>query len=435
MCDTFVALGNSTQDGSVLFAKNSDRQPNEPHVMIRVPRRRYGRNSMLKTTYITIPQVEETYEVMFLKPSWIWGCEMGCNEFGLNIGNEAVFTKEKYGPPALLGMDMARIALERCRNTEEAVDLIVDLLKTYGQGGNCGFEKPFTYHNSFLIADQDSAWVLETAGQYWAAKRVADIYCISNCPTIGADFDKCHPALVKHAIAKGWCRNEKEFSFRDCYTNHLITNFSGANERLASCRSILEKEKGRITIDTMKRALRAHAPRIEGKQFRKSSLKSVCMHGGGLIGDHTTGSYIASLGKRLCTYWVTGASTPCISVFKPVWLVENAPIFLEGEETAAVEYWKLRERFHRLVMTGRIDLGWFLGERDRLEERFSLLVEGINPEKTSAEELAGISKTAFTEETVLINEAIGRAKRELQKLKPMGNWYFNRYWSKQNRNL
>ena len=30
MCDTMVALGNSTKDGVTLFAKNSDRQPNEP---------------------------------------------------------------------------------------------------------------------------------------------------------------------------------------------------------------------------------------------------------------------------------------------------------------------------------------------------------------------------------------------------------------------
>ncbi len=55
MCDTIVALGNSTQDGSVLFAKNSDRQPNEPHLMVRVPRQKYRPNSMLKTTYINIP--------------------------------------------------------------------------------------------------------------------------------------------------------------------------------------------------------------------------------------------------------------------------------------------------------------------------------------------------------------------------------------------
>jgi len=41
MCDTMVALGNSTVDGQVYFAKNSDRQPNEPHILIQIPRRYY----------------------------------------------------------------------------------------------------------------------------------------------------------------------------------------------------------------------------------------------------------------------------------------------------------------------------------------------------------------------------------------------------------
>ncbi len=34
MCDTIVALGNSTVDGSVIFAKNSDRDPNEAQQIV-----------------------------------------------------------------------------------------------------------------------------------------------------------------------------------------------------------------------------------------------------------------------------------------------------------------------------------------------------------------------------------------------------------------
>ena len=102
MCDTMVALGSATKDGSVIFAKNSDRQPNEPHLLIRIPRKRHPKGAQVKCTYITIDQVEETYDVLLLKPSWMWGAEMGANEWGLNIGNEAVFTKDVYKRQAFM---------------------------------------------------------------------------------------------------------------------------------------------------------------------------------------------------------------------------------------------------------------------------------------------------------------------------------------------
>ncbi|HMF33118.1 MAG TPA: peptidase U34, partial [Candidatus Lokiarchaeia archaeon] len=37
MCDTLVALGNSTKNGQVLFAKNSDRDPGEAAEVLIVP--------------------------------------------------------------------------------------------------------------------------------------------------------------------------------------------------------------------------------------------------------------------------------------------------------------------------------------------------------------------------------------------------------------
>jgi dipeptidase len=433
-----VALGNSTKDGSVLFAKNSDRQPNEPHVMIRVPRRKYdlsGPEKELKATYISIPQVEETYEVLLLKPSWIWGCEMGANEFGLNIGNEAVFTKEKYGGPSLLGMDLARLALERCRTSEQAVDLITELLDRYGQGGNCGYQKPFTYHNSFLIADPTSAWVLETAGSYWVAKQVRDFYCISNCLTIEGDFDRSHPNLVKHAVDKGWCKGEKDFNFRKCYGDFTFTYFSRAKQRLETCRAVLERERGQMTVNTMKNALRSHARKIQGRQFSTHSVESVCMHSGGLIGDHTTGSYIASIRQNCCSYWITGASTPCIAVFKPLWMVHEAPLFSEQEQQAAIDYWKKREKLHRYILAGQVDLLKFLEKRDMLEQELEKLYYEIDPQTASDEILANTAKVAFLKERKLIETELEKAQLGVIRPKIKGNIFFNYYWRKLNRKL
>lgn len=466
MCDTMVVLGNSTEDGSVLFAKNSDRQPNEPHIMIRVPRMRHDleRDKYLKATYIQIPQVRETYEVVLLKPSWIWGCEMGWNEFGLNIGNEAVFTKEKQGEPSLIGMDMVRIALERCKTTEEAVEMIIELLGAYGQGGNCGYEKPFTYHNSFLIADQRSAWVLETAGIFWAAKKVKDVYAISNGLSIGNDMDRRHPDTVKHAIEKGWCKDEKEFSFAKCYSNKLFTHFSGAMERRKACETALRAAKGSINTRLLKTVLRAHHTELDGKLFRKKSLKSVCMHAGGVIGDHTTGSYIASINDNLRTYWVTGASTPCVSVFKPLWMTKDMPIFSEKEEQKAVDYWKLRERLHRHILQGDIDLSEYLNKRDHLEQFIDNTVTSAMAGDTAASERddnielpnkltnrAGQSggiedfeetkqsemmRLLFEKEEDFVRDQLAEyTQGSISSTGIKGGVYYRRYWRKQNKRI
>jgi secernin len=435
MCDTMVALGNSTEDGSVLFAKNSDRQPNEPHIMIRIPRKRYSPESdtFLQATYIKIPQVKETYEVVLLKPSWIWGCEMGWNEFGLNIGNEAVFTKEEAGKPALTGMDMARLALERCRTSAEAVDLITGLLAAYGQGGNCGYEKPFTYHNSFLIADRETAWVLETAGQYWGAKQGRDIYCISNCLSIENDFDKCHPDAVKHAVEKGWCKSGKDFSFAKCYGNKLFTAFSGSMDRRGACEAALHKAKGKITAELLKSTLRTHHRELDGKLFKKKSLRSVCMHAGGMIGDQTTGSYVASLSGRLCTYWVTGASLPCIAVFKPLWLLREMPVFAEQEQDRAVSYWKLREKLHRLILAGGAVPDAYLEERARLEESIESRVRAAVINNVDDEQLSVIMMRAFEKEDEFINEQLKKLSNRTLRLK--GGLYYRHYWKTKNSKL
>ncbi|XP_030896348.1 secernin-3 isoform X3 [Leptonychotes weddellii] len=174
-CDTFVALPPATVGNRIIFGKNSDRLCDEVQEVVYFPAAVHDNpREHLQCTYIEIDQVPETYAVVLSRPAWLWGAEMGANEHGVCIGNEAVWGREEVcDEEALLGMDLVRLGLERADTAEKALNVIVDLLEKYGQGGNCSESRMvFSYHNSFLIADRNEAWILETAGKYWAAEKV-----------------------------------------------------------------------------------------------------------------------------------------------------------------------------------------------------------------------------------------------------------------------
>ena len=127
----------------------------------------------MRCTWIEIEQVPETNAVLLSRPFWMWGAEIGANEHGVVIGNEAVYTDEPYAASGLTGMDLLRLALERAATAAEGVEQIVTLLERHGQGGGCGHERrSATYHNSFIVADAKAAWVVETAGRRWAVEEV-----------------------------------------------------------------------------------------------------------------------------------------------------------------------------------------------------------------------------------------------------------------------
>lgn len=50
-----------------------------------LPRRPASGSAELRCTYISIQEDDSAFAVILAKPKWIWGAEMGVNEFGLAL--------------------------------------------------------------------------------------------------------------------------------------------------------------------------------------------------------------------------------------------------------------------------------------------------------------------------------------------------------------
>ncbi|MFX1377506.1 MAG: peptidase C69 [Promethearchaeota archaeon] len=302
MCDTLVALGNSTKDGTVIFGKNSDRPFNEAQLISYSPKTRYKKGDKLKCTYLEILQVPVTYAILLSQPFWMWGAEMGTNEYGVVIGNEAIHTKEPLRSIGLLGMDLLRLGLERGRTAEEAKDIIIDLLEKYGQGGGCAYDDPsWMYHNSFIIADPKEAFVLETADKWWIVENIKSIRSISNSLSIRGIGDYRKKGIIQHAINKGYCKDDDEFDFALNFSESSFSVTPSPYSRGGKTNLLLNENRGRITPSLMMEFLREHQA-------------GICMHGG----FESTGSQVSHLrNHKESIHWFTGTNLPCVSIYKP----------------------------------------------------------------------------------------------------------------------
>jgi len=300
-CDTFVAFPPTTPDGLVIFGKNSDRPAGEKQSITRYPAQQYPESCKVRCTYIDIPQAALTHAVLLSQIDWMWGSEMGANECGVVIGNEAVWTKVPMeSGDRLLGMDLVRLGLERGATAEEAKDVITALLEEHGQGGACAENDPsFTYHNSFLIADYKEAWVLETAGRHWVAQKITTGgRNISNGLTIRHEFDSCSKGLMCYAKQQGLWNGKEPFDFAECFSEGGVDESPFSRQGCGS--SLLGKHSGTLERNAMMDILKDHK-------------SGICMHGG----FETTSSMVSELRHDDAKHWMTGKPYPCQSEFLP----------------------------------------------------------------------------------------------------------------------
>jgi secernin len=307
-CDTFIAYPPTTANGYVLFGKNSDRPAGEGQSIRRYPAstpQNDEAESTVTCTYLSIPQASHTHAVLVSQIDWMWGCEHGANEHGVVIGNEAVWTRvpdEEGGDHHLLGMDLVRLGLERGSTSREALNVMTRLLTEHGQGGPCAQGDPsFTYHNSFLIADFHEAFLLETAGRHWVAKRFSEgAQNISNGLTIRTDFDLSSEGIQEYAKTSGLWNGDEPFDFAMIFSQDGVVDDESTSSRQGCGRCMLAKHSnsGAFSRHDMMTILRDHE-------------SGICMHGG----FETTASMMSELyPNKKAKHWTTGPH-PCKSTF------------------------------------------------------------------------------------------------------------------------
>ena len=341
MCDTFVALASATQNKSVLFAKSADCEVNEANVIVRIPRRKHLPGEIVRITHLVIPQAEETYEVFLTKAFWTYGCEMGVNEFGLAMGEEAVFTtemaEEKDG---IIGPDLMRIGLERARNCQEAINIMTSLLEQYGQGGSAELKGNSHFDSSFLMADTNDAYILETAGRKWAVKKVEVFDSISNMLGISTNWTECS---IDWDEKLNWA---KTFALADIPSN------LGSKDRQSVTFSNLQAATGMITTKTMFDILRHHNDGYHPASAE--THRNICIHAGPQENRwwQADGAMVSDVGDHGVMAWVTGTSGNCVSIFKPVFMGVNLPDIgpIPAEHFDPRSLWWKHELLHRRAM-------------------------------------------------------------------------------------
>lgn len=205
-CTTMIITKGATTDGSMFVAHSDDGEMGDPR-LVYVPAKDYPLGTMRPVYYDAnalgerpayhgesyhryvgknrsdvydnpalpqslplgyIPQVEHTY-------AYFDGGYGIMNEHQLMFGECTDGTKISPDPvPGKLifySAELSRVALERCKTSREAVELIGSLIEKYGYYGT---------GETLPVADPDEAWVIEMApspegsGGLWVAKKVPD---------------------------------------------------------------------------------------------------------------------------------------------------------------------------------------------------------------------------------------------------------------------
>jgi secernin len=338
--DMVVALGRATVDRHTHFGHNSCHLARELLTIHGAKGRSFALGEQLALRRVTLSQARQTYTTVGVQSKGAWGYHHGVNGHGVAIGRTPLRTRMPGDGPGLLGVELARLALERSRSARQALDLLGDLISRHGTGGG---PEPDGCDSAFLVVDAREAFVVETAGLYWVYQEVREVRAVSDVSTVRQDWDGIAHGLASLAIERGWWQGDgSKLDFAGAVAEDVgwISNPSHESgpslRRWGRATLLLEQQNGHIDSGCIRRLLSDH---YEGCADELDPLvstpppgpRSLCPHGEG----GTATSLIVALDPLVpeLQYGNEGMmpivwccpGPPCMGVYLPVLLDGELP--------------------------------------------------------------------------------------------------------------
>jgi len=248
---------NLTFDGHAWLAGYGD-EPSS-HWLEIIPKKKHNPNNKITVgvtkdanmpgELIKIPQVLETHKHIRISYSYYLGVPSPITNGGLNEHGVAVRDIWSTSRKELINMtpknqkgpnysDLSRIVLERAKSAREAVKIVGDLIKKYGESTYGG--------NSHIFADSNEAWVMiQFAGGVglWAAERLGPNSIRASRPGYIEEIpikQKNNPNFLYSDNLIKFCKDKKWYSKGPFNVNKILGDAKG---RWKGVRWIEEKIK------------------------------------------------------------------------------------------------------------------------------------------------------------------------------------------------
>lgn len=255
--DMIVALKEASANRSTLFGVNHHAAPSQRHTVQMVPGQMHDVGEAVPIHALHVPQARHTFSVLGLQPAGQWGFVHGVNELRVAVGVTDWQSRLRDGQPAITGIDLTRLCLERSHSATHAVETLIDLLEHHGHGLAEGSAASAGDH-IFLIADGDEAYILEVCGRYWALLGCGTSRVVTDVAMIRQDWRRLAPGLAACVIDKGWWQDDGSKLDFVRSVGETSERSRNAQKRWGRASLALTQQHGAIDLHFLRRMMADH---------------------------------------------------------------------------------------------------------------------------------------------------------------------------------